>query len=382
MEKQLKNSLIVVGFGVTLFVALFRIDDLAGLLGRFVIVWKPVLEGCLIAFVLNVPMVKVDNWLHRRLKNRKKPINEVKLQAISLTITVILLVAIFSLLGVLVIPPLIASVSGVIQVLQVNVPLWTRQLQGMGIDADWINTAYSALKKAIAGSSLGSGLDGFINTLISRVSGTLGNVFNWLIALIIAIYLLVGKKDFHRHCVMAAHAFLPEKAVHATGKVWRMICVTYSQFFSGQCVEACILGGLMFTAFMIARLPYAGLVAVLTAVSSFIPYIGSFLSCAIGAVLIFLISPVQALVSIIVYQVVQFCENQFIYPRVVGGAVGLPPLWTLVAVLVGGNLAGLLGMLFCIPFTSVLYTLLGDLIRARYKHKNNQNGEEASEHLC
>lgn len=376
MDKQLKNSLIVVGFGVTLFVVLWNIRGIGLAAGSFLDVWQPVLEGCLIAFVLNVPMVKVDKMLHRFARN-VKPKNELKMQAFSLTITVVLVVGIFCLLGALIIPPLISSVTSAIAVLQVNVPIWSKQLEQMGIDAEWIDSAFSALRKAFSNSSLGGGVDGFINTIISNISSTLGNVFNFLIALIIAIYLLMGKKVFRSHCAMLAHAFLPENTIKVCGRIWAMVCETYAQFFSGQCVEACILGLLMFAAFAAFRLPYAGLVAVLTAVSSFIPYIGSFLSCAVGAILIFLISPVQALISIAVYQVVQFCENQFIYPRVVGGAVGLPALWTLIAVLVGGKIGGILGMIFCIPLTSVLYTLAGECIHNRIQRRENRaKGEQ------
>ena len=138
----------------------------------------------------------------------------------------------------------------------------------------------------------------------------------------------------------------------------------------------------MFTTFSIFRLPYAGLVAVLTAVSSFIPYVGSFLSCAVGAVLILMIDPMKALISVIVYTITQFCENQFIYPHVVGRAVGLPALWTLVAVLVGGKIGGILGMIFCIPLTSVFYTQVSIGVSKRLEKKKQhadgtaQNSEQ------
>ena len=162
---------------------------------------------------------------------------------------------------------------------------------------------------------------------------------------------------------------------------------TYSKFFSGQCIEAVILGLLIFIAFTVFRLPYANLIAVLTAILSFIPYIGAFASCFIGALLIVMVDPWKGLLSIVVYQVVllvdpvlavrclivylavQFIENQFIYPRVVGGSVGLAPLWTLSAALIGGNLFGAIGMIFAIPVTAVLYVLLKDDANRRLQRK-------------
>ena len=125
----------------------------------------------------------------------------------------------------------------------------------------------------------------------------------------------------------------------------------------------------MFVAFTVFRLPYANLIAVLTALLSFIPYIGAFAACFIGALLIVMVDPWKGLLSIVVYQVVQFIENQFIYPRVVGGSVGLAPLWTLSAALIGGNLCGVIGMIFAIPVTAVLYVLVKDDANRRLQRK-------------
>ena len=133
----------------------------------------------------------------------------------------------------------------------------------------------------------------------------------------------------------------------------------------GQCLESCILGSLIFIAFSIARLPYAGLIAVLTGICAFIPYVGSFISCSIGVLLTLLSSPGQALLCIIVYLAVQFTENQFIYPNVVGNSVGLPPLFTLLAVMLGGKLFGIVGMIFFIPLMAVVYVLVREDVQRR-----------------
>ena len=133
---------------------------------------------------------------------------------------------------------------------------------------------------------------------------------------------------------------------------------TYTKFLSGQCVEAIILGLLMFCAFSLLRLPYAGIVSMLASVCAFIPYFGAFLSCGIGVFLTAISSPPQAIVCLFVYISVQFVENQFIYPRVVGTSVGLSPLWTLLAAMAGGKLMGLIGIIFFIPLTAVIYTLV------------------------
>lgn len=376
LDKKLKNALIVVGFGVTLFVALYRLDAIGHALQQLFHVLEPVLAGCLLAFVLNVPMVKVDAWLQKCMRNAKRPPSKGALQVISLLITLVLVIGIFALLAFAVIPPLVSSVSEAVSVIQNNIPDWQKKLQELGIDASWIDSAYNALRQKLQSSALAGGIDGIINATIQKITSALGTLFTWLIALVIAIYLLVGKDTIVAHSRALSRAFLSEKAARQIGRFWDMLCRTYADFFSGQCVEAVILGFLMFTTFSIMRLPYAGLVSVLSAVFSFIPYIGSFMACATGAVLTLMVDPMQALISILVYTVTQFCENQFIYPHVVGRAVGLPALWTLIAVLIGGKIGGILGMIFCIPLTSVFYTLLSASVGRRLKKKQLSVKEE------
>jgi predicted PurR-regulated permease PerM len=370
MDKKLKNNLIVVGFGVTLFVALYRLDAIGGALKSLFHIVEPVLAGCLIAFVLNVPMSKVDGWLHRLTRKARRQPSPAALQVVSLILTLALVIGIFVLLAFAAIPPLVSSVTEAATTIQTNIPNWQQKLQDLGIDAEWIDSAYNALRNKLQSSALSGGVEGIVNTAFSQISTALGKLFTGLIAFIISIYLLVGKKEVSAHSCALTRACLPDRAARRAARFWQMLSSTYADFFSGQCVEAIILGFLMFTTFSIMRLPYAGLVAVLTAVSSFIPYVGSFLACAVGALLILMINPMQALISIITYSVTQFCENQFIYPHVVGRAVGLPALWTLVAVLIGGKLGGILGMIFCIPLTSVFYTLIGEWVERRNRAKD------------
>lgn len=144
---------------------------------------------------------------------------------------------------------------------------------------------------------------------------------------------------------------------------------TYAKFLSGQCVEAIILGLLIFFAYSLFQLPYAGLIAFLTGLFAFIPYIGAFAACFIGAFLILLSAPSKVILCIVVYMVIQFIENQFIYPHVVGTSVGLSPLWTLIAALLGGKLFGLPGIIFFIPLVAVLYSLMREDTNRRLKER-------------
>ena len=166
------------------------------------------------------------------------------------------------------------------------------------------------------------------------------------------------------------YSIFPEKIARYLGHVYVLVRDTYSKFLSAQCIEAVILGVMMFLAFSVFKIPYAGLVAVLTALFAFLPFIGAFGACFIGGFLTLVAEPDKVLLCIIVYTVVEFTENQFIYPHVVGNSVGLSPVWTLIAALVGGSLLGLFGMIFFIPLASVLYTLLGEFTAWRLNKKN------------
>ena len=190
------------------------------------------------------------------------------------------------------------------------------------------------------------------------------------ISIVIMFYMLVSKKELQRQGRKLMYAYLKKEVAEKIEYIIELTYDTFSKFLSGQCLEAVILGSLIFIAFTIFRLPYAGLIAILTAIFSFIPYIGAFLACGIGVVLTLIASPQQAIMCFIVYQVVQFIENQFIYPYVVGNSVGLSPLLTLLAVLIGGNMFGVVGMIFFIPFVAVIYTLLRENTNKKLKQKN------------
>lgn len=194
-----------------------------------------------------------------------------------------------------------------------------------------------------------------------------------MLGMVIAIYLLLGKHNFSRQALMIARANLPAGVVQKIRFVGNLACETYAKFLSGQFVEAIILGCLMYTTFKIFGLPYAGITAYLTSLCAFVPYVGAFLSGASGVVLTLLADPVKAPICLVVYLATQFIENQFIYPRVVGGSVGLAPMWALLAAIVGGKLFGVVGIVFFIPLASVIYTLVRDDTLAKLARKQGQD---------
>ena len=363
MSKRMKNCMLLIAFGVALYACLNNFgsvirffQDIGGLL-------LPIIGGMIVAFVLSVP-VKGFETLYSRLfrKINFQPKNG-PLVMLSLLSTLACIVLIVILVSTMVVPQLISSVRSVYLTIQTRSPQWIAFLSEYGFDTTWITKQLSSLSLSqidvehIVQNVL-TGAGNFLSSALGIATSTISIIVNCFFSLVIALYILLSKKTLGRQCKKLLYVHVRKPIADCIYHVATLISKTYSKFLSGQCIEAIILGVLIFISFTIFRIPYAVLIAVLTGVLSFIPYIGAFFACFIGAVLVLMVNPLQALLSIIVYQVVQFIENQFIYPHVVGGSVGLAPLWTLVAVLIGGNLFGILGMIFFIPLVAVLYQLV------------------------
>ena len=222
-------------------------------------------------------------------------------------------------------------------------------------------------------ASLVEKVGGFLaNSLFTIVGGTfaaIGSVssflFDTVIALVFAVYCLFRKEILARQAKRLIYAFLPERFCDRMVRVLRLTNSTFSNFISGQCLEACILGSMFAVAMFIFRMPYIPLVSVLVAVTALIPIVGAFIGCFLGAFFILVDNPMQALWFVIMFLVIQQLENNVVYPKVVGKSVGLPGMWVLLAVTVGGELMGVAGMLMMIPVVSVVYTLLREITAKR-----------------
>ena len=187
---------------------------------------------------------------------------------------------------------------------------------------------------------------------------------------VISIYILSNKKKLLSQVRSVLYAYVGRKYADKISEVAVLTNQTFSSFISGQCVEAVILGVMFFLVMSILRLPYSLVISVFIAFMALIPYVGAFLGCVVGMLLIVIVSPMQALIFLITFLVLQQLEGQWIYPKVVGSSVGLPAIWILVSVFVGGKLFGIVGMLFFIPLTSVVYSLL----RLNVSHRLKKRG--------
>ena len=219
---------------------------------------------------------------------------------------------------------------------------------------------------SIAGNSLTT----IFNGLISAVGSVAGAVVDAVIALVFAIYCLCRKEILARQCRRLLYSLVPERISDQVVRILRMTNSTFSNFISGQCLEAVILGGLFAIAMAIFKMPYIPLVSVLVSVTALVPVVGAFVGCILGAFFILVSNPLQAVWFVVMFLVLQQIENNVIYPRVVGTSIGLPGMWVLVAVTIGGDLMGVGGMLMMIPVASVLYALLREFTDKRLAERN------------
>ena len=381
MDKKLKNSLILVGFGIAFYAALMNLGHVLSFLKNLLNLGLPLAIGFVLAFILNVPMRGIENYIKKISGKWKKKPGPKLLRLVSLFLTLICVLLVIVLVCTLIIPELVDSAVSLYDLVIEKWPEWMEKIRSF--DLVWLNDWLENADINAIISELTTGAGGIISSAVGILTGTISSVAMVGIGLVLMIYTLISKDELARQGKKLLHAFAGERVERRTLHVLELINSTYSRFLSGQCVEACILGCLIFIAFSIAGIPYASLTAVLTAVCAFIPYVGAFLACFVGAFLVLLAAPGKLILCIVVYLAVQFVENQFIYPHVVGTSVGLGAMWTLIAVILGGKLMGLLGMIFFIPLVAVLMTLLKEYANLRIAQKNPPmpvpEGEETSE---
>lgn len=345
MDKSYKKPLLLITFGVILFAAFNNLNYVANFLKSCIGLLAPILSGLLLAFVLSVPV----RGLAKRLRRKLTKATDRQIDMISLLLTLICVIAIIALLCVIAIPQLTASVKSIAALVQEKWPDWVGLLQRYGIDTEKLSAHFAALDWKSILQSISSEMNTVISSVANVAGSTVSAIADVAISLVITFYVLIGWRELSSQSKRALYAYCKESVADRICHISKLAHDTYAKFLSGQCVEVMILGTLIFLSFSVAG----------------IPYIGGFLSCAFGILFTLLAAPNKALLCLIVYQATQFVENQFIYPHVVGNSVGLSPFWTLLAVLLGGKLFGVLGMIFFIPLMALVSQLLHESIERR-----------------
>ena len=374
-KMSIKKIRELIVFTALLVVALWKFDVVLSVLKTIWDIIFPFVLGGAIAFLTNVPMSFLEKKVFENVKKKNKIVRKLK-RPISLILTIVLVVGVIALVMFGVIPQLtrtmgtlVTSINDFIPQMQSWIGEFFHNNQEIMNLVDQIEfDPDQAIKWGI--SLLGNGAGNMMNTTMSAVGSIVSGVATFFIAFSFACYILFQKEKLHIQIRKVFFAFLPRQKADTFLKVCSLTYRTFANFLAGQCLEAVILGSMFVVTLSILRMPYALLIGILIAFTALIPIFGAFIGCAVGSFLIFMVNPQQAILFVIVFLVLQQIEGNLIYPHVVGESVGLPSIWVLAAVTIGGNLMGIVGMLVFIPLLSVLYTIFREFVYLRLKKQN------------
>ena len=360
-----------------LLIACFWKYDLVVAILRFVfgIIFPFVLGGA-IAFVLNVPMNFIERHLFPDERKEKSKVVAKVARPVSLILVILFVISIVALVLFVLVPQLgdtFATLGNSIQAFIPKVEEMARELfhdnkeilaMINSLEFDW----NGIVKKMM--SFFSSGAETMLDSTIGVAKSIVSGLTTFFIAFVFSCYILLQKKKLNIQVKKVLFAFVPKGKAEAILEICTLTYNTFSSFLTGQCVEGIILGTMFVVVMTILKLPYALLIGILIAFTALIPVFGAFIGCAVGAFLIFMVDPFKALIFIGVFLVLQQLEGNLIYPHVVGNSVGLPSIWVLAAVSVGGNLMGVVGMLIFIPLVSVLYALFREVVYLKLKQRH------------
>lgn len=372
MEKRLKQNLLVTAFGVTLFAVLMNFSSVLTFARKVIGIILPIIVGGILALFVNVPVNGVEKRLKKLFQNAKKKPSDKLLHIFSFIITLILILFVLFAVLSLLIPEVVHSLQRLYAQIEDSIPNWLDYLNKHNVDVHWLEELLADIDMEQVTEHISSGIDLILENAVNALSSTVNMIITGAFALIISIYMTLGKERVCTHARKMVCAYLKPAWAKGILHFSRTFAKSFSNFLTGQCSEAVILGILMFMAFTIFRLPYGSLAGVLTAFCSIIPYVGAFISCSVSVFLVLLIEPTLAIRCLVVYLAVQFIENQFIYPRVVGNSVGLPPLYTLIAAMIGGKLFGIIGIIFFIPLAAAVIEIVKEDANQRLNRWENR----------
>lgn len=366
-DKTRKDIIIIISYIALVIFALVNFSKIIAFLGKVISIFSPFLLGIILAFVLNV----LNNFIEKKIFGKIKPSkiwNKIK-RPLCITLSLILVfLTIFFVMNLL-IPQLKNSAS----LFTDTLPAYKEDIIGIlnkfDVDESTVNKVGEYLDnfgKVITDYIKGNSKD--VITVTTEVATSVVNIISkGIITLVFAIYMIAQKETLSRQINKVMKAYLKPKTINKINTVGTLANKTFSNFVTGQCLEALIFGSLVFVGMLIFRFPYASTIGVLLGFTALIPIFGAFIGTAIGFILIMMVSLVKAILFVVFIIVLQQIEGNLIYPRVVGKSIGLPGMWVLLSVTVGGSIGGILGMLIATPLCSLLYALFTKMVNDRLK---------------
>lgn len=371
MKEKIGEKRFIIGCILFIGILILVIQNFASVVGmasKAGNVMYPLILGAVIAYVLNILMTRIEKYYFRKTKNIW--IQKSK-RMVCIVLSILLVIGILALVVGLVVPELVQAFVVIAEGIPVYYDKLNEWLLGysdqfpvieeyiLSLEIDW----QQVMKNIIAYAT--SGVTGILNSTISVVSVVAGGVINFLIALIFAIYLLTSKEKLSGQIKQILRAYVSQEKIKKLEHVTEIANSTFSSFIIGQCTEAVILGSLCTVGMMICGFPYAPMTGAFIGVTALIPVVGAYLGAAVGGFMILTVDPVMAALFLVFIVILQQLEGNLIYPRVVGSSVGLPALWVLAAVTVGGGLGGIVGMLFGVPVAGTIYKLVRNDVKNR-----------------
>lgn len=382
-RKNVRTILLIIAFAVLLYTAA---QNLASVYGAVRTVWRVfgvVITGLAMAFVLNVPLKLFENRVFYGMSEDRRPLVRKLRRPVSLVFALVVSLGLIGILIAVVLPQLTATVAEVAARLPEYISSavnWLNDfLAEFGIEieslknftVDW-EKVFSELTTYLKEGSANVDGSSVVDTVTGVGTSVVSTVMNTFLGLVVAVYILAQKERIGRFTRRCIDAFLPQKAASGLARIASMASETFSNFVAGQLADSCILGILCYICMRIFRFPYPEVISVVIGVTSLVPMVGSFIGEVIGALLILIVSPLKALLFVVMVLAIQQVDGAFIYPRIVGRSVGLPGVAVFCAVIVGGNVAGVIGAMIGVPVCALIYTLLREAVDARLRRREEK----------
>lgn len=371
-----KQILKIVVIAIILLAVILNIEPVWNVCKTFLSIISPFIWGLAIAFILNIFMNFYENNLfNSKGKGKKKSQKQNKKtlkRSLSIVLAIITIIAVISIILVLIIPQFVEVISNLIS----NIPNYLEDAKSFAIDitdrVPEINNFIQSIEidtEALRNSIMDISKD-VLDITISQVSNLISSIINFFIAIVFAVYILANKEGLKIQAKKFLYARLEKEKAEYIVRVCRLARDSFKNFLTGQAKEAVILGTLCALGMFVLGIPYAGPIGALTALTAFIPIVGAFISGFIGAVLILAIDPIKAIIFVIFIVILQQIEGNLIYPHIVGKNIGLPSIWVLVAITIGGSLFGIMGMIIGLPIVSVIYAIIVENTNRKLEEKN------------
>jgi predicted PurR-regulated permease PerM len=358
-DKDLKKGIILILVAGITYLVVNNIETVGAILGKALNIIFPFVLGACLAFLINIPMSYFERKI-KKIKNKDGKImvkNKPLLRVISLVASFLIVAFIIFLIINLIVPELVNIVKMLIN----NVPYYVEEINKMLKDTELlseINVNTESLKDEITNA-----VPNLVSSSITIITGIIGTISNLVIGIIFAIYILLSKEKLIYQTKKLMFTYMKREVANKVIRIARVSSETFKNFFTVQCLEATILGTLCVLGMLILNIPYAIPIGVLVGVTALIPIVGAFIGVIIGAILIVSVDPIKVITFIVFFLILQQIEGNVIYPKVVGTSVGLPGMWVLFAVTIGGSLGGIVGMLIGVPIASVIYSIIKDDVK-------------------